>query len=569
PPQRRYDPYSNTYNPGWKDHPNLQYGARPPGFQQPYQQHRPPFQPPFQQHPSSSKSATSLSKLEYHGSGKLPSQTIVNPKENASAIILRSDKELEQPKLTRKHDEEKELEVSTQPKESKGEQPKKIVIPPPFPSRFAKSKKEEQENEILETFRRVEVNIPLLDAIKQVPRYAKFLKILCTSKRKLIGNEKVHMGENVSAVIQKKLPSKCKDPDNSSKSSPILLGRPFLKTSRTVIDVHDGTLIMEFDGEAPKVELKKLPSHLKYVFLGEGETLPMIISNNLSPLQDERLIRFLKDHKEAIGWTIADIKGISPSTCMHKILMEKGSKPSRQAQRRLNPPMMEVVKKEIQKLLEEDMIFPISNIPWVSPIQVVPKKTGITVVENEDGELVPTQVFIKFQWRRRTKKRPHSHAHLVHLLIVVCLLVFAMPQPHFKSNILGHIVSSKGIEVDKAKIDVIKSLPYPTNIRGVRSFLGHARFYRRFIKDFSKISRPLCALLQKEVEFEFSEECRIAFEKLKELLTSVPIVQPPNWNFPFEIMCDASNYALGVVLEQRVGKAAHVIYYASRTLDST
>ena len=86
------------------------------------------------------------------------------------------------------------------------------MIPPPFPSRFAKSTKEEQEKDILETFRKVEVNIPLLDAIKQIPRYAKVLKELCTSKRKLRGDEKVHMGENVSAVLQKKLPHKCKDP---------------------------------------------------------------------------------------------------------------------------------------------------------------------------------------------------------------------------------------------------------------------------------------------------------------------------------------------------------------------
>ena len=94
--------------------------------------------------------------------------------------------------------------------------------------------------------------------------------------------------------------------------------------------------------------------------------------------------------------------------------------------------------------------------------------------------------------------------------------------------ILGHIVSSKGIEVDKAKIDVIKSLPYPTNVREVRSFLGHAGFYRRFIKDFSKITQPLCRLLQKDMVFEFDEACKGAFDKLKDMLTSAPVIQPPN-----------------------------------------
>lgn len=106
----------------------------------------------------------------------------------------------------------------------------------------------------------------------------------------------------------------------------------------------------------------------------------MIISNKLSVLQEEELVQVLKEHKMAIGWTIADIKGISPSTCMHRILLEEGAKPSRQPQRRMNPPMIDVVKKEIFKLLEVGVIYPISDSNWVSPVQVVPKKTGITVV---------------------------------------------------------------------------------------------------------------------------------------------------------------------------------------------
>ncbi|XP_052625948.1 uncharacterized protein LOC128132967 [Lactuca sativa] len=134
--------------------------------------------------------------------------------------------------------------------------------------------------------------------------------------------------------------------------------------------------------------------------------------------------------------------------------------------------------------------------------------------------------------------------------------------------ILGHIVSKKGIEVDKAKIDVIQSLPYPTCVREVHSFLGHAGFYRRFIKDFSKITRPMCQLLQKEVDFEFNEACKEAFDKLKELLTSAPIMQAPNWDLPFEIMCDASNYAIGAVLGQKNGRASHVIYYAKSYPDT-
>ncbi|CAH9083129.1 unnamed protein product, partial [Cuscuta europaea] len=138
--------------------------------------------------------------------------------------------------------------------------------------------------------------------------------------------------------------------------------------------------------------MKPLPTHLKYVFLGEKETLPVIISNNMTGEQEGKLIAVLKEHKLAIGWTIADINSISPSTCMHRILMEDEAKPVRQPQRRLNPPMMEVVKKEVIKLLQMGIIFPISDSKWVSPTQVVPKKTGVTVVENKHGELMPTRI---------------------------------------------------------------------------------------------------------------------------------------------------------------------------------
>ncbi|XP_027157577.1 uncharacterized protein LOC113759208 [Coffea eugenioides] len=548
PPQRRYDPYANTYNPGWRDHPNFNYAVRPPGFS-----HQSQYQPRpqlSQQQPAPksvhnlenqmSQLASTVNRLESQLSGKLPSQTIVNPKQNASAITLRSGKELPEPsKKISEQAIEEELEKEgnvSQPRALEqpdfGEKSTQVVTPPPpFPSRLAKSKKQEHEQEILDTFRKVEVNIPLLDAIKQIPRYAKFLKELCTGKKKLKGNEKVHMGENVSAVLQKKLPPKCKDPgmftvpckignikiekamldlgasinvmprsiynlmnirplketgviiqladrsnaypdgvledilvqidnlifpadfyvldmeDDNSNSSPILLGRPFLKTARTKIDVFTGTLTMEFDGDvikfniydamkypgeshsifvidvidsevifelnslcpefsnvsylelplshsqllpsivqAPKVELKQLPDNLKYAFLGDGDTLPVIISSKLTALEEEKLIRVLKDHKEAIGWTVADIKGLSPATCMHRILLEDGAKPSREAQRRLNSPMMEVVKKEVLKLLDTGIIYPISDSKWVSPVQVVPKKTGITVIENPKGE---------------------------------------------------------------------------------------------------------------------------------------------------------------------------------------
>ncbi|CAN6557483.1 unnamed protein product [Malus baccata var. baccata] len=149
--------------------------------------------------------------------------------------------------------------------------------------------------------------------------------------------------------------------------------------------------------QAPVLELKPLPSHLKYIFLGENETLPAIISSSLTAQEEEKLVRVSKEFKSALGWTLADIKGISPTTCMHHIFLEEGAKPTREAQRRLNPPMMEVVKKEIIKLLDCGVIYPISDSRSVSPIQCVPKKSGVTVVENAENELVPTR--IQTGWR--------------------------------------------------------------------------------------------------------------------------------------------------------------------------
>ncbi|KAK1558032.1 hypothetical protein QYE76_018749, partial [Lolium multiflorum] len=125
-----------------------------------------------------------------------------------------------------------------------------------------------------------------------------------------------------------------------------------------------------------------------------------------------------------------------------------------------------------------------------------------------------------------------------------------------------------GIEVDRAKVEAIEKMPYPRDVKGIRSILGHAGFYRRFIKDFSKISKPLTNLLQKDVPFVFDDDCKEAFETLKKALTTAPIVEPPDWNLPFEIMCDASDFVVGAVLGQRVDKKLNVIHYASKTLDA-
>ncbi|KAM1784944.1 hypothetical protein ACFXTI_037972 [Malus domestica] len=327
--------------------------------------------------------------------------------------------------------------------------------------------------------------------------------------------------------------------------------------------------------------------------------------------------------------------------------------------------MMEVVKKEIIKLLDCGVIYPIFDSHWISPVQVVPKKSGVTVVKNDENELVPTRIqtgwrvcidyrklnatirkyhfplafidqmlerlagyafycfldgysgynqiviapddqekttftcpFGTFAYRRMPFGLCNAPATFQRCMVSIfsdyvekiievfmddfsvfgesfdnCLdnltlilkrcvktnLVLNWEKCHFmvkQGIVLGHIVSEKGIEVDKSKVDLVHHLPSPTSVREVRSFLGHAGFYRRFIKDFSKMSNPLCRLLKKDVPFQFDEECESAFKQLKKKLTSAPIIAPPDWSLPFELMCDASNYALGVVLGAKKRQAA-------------
>ena len=144
--------------------------------------------------------------------------------------------------------------------------------------------------------------------------------------------------------------------------------------------------------------------------------------------------------------------------------------------------------------------------------------------------------------------------HHLTLVLIRCKetnLVLNWEKCHFMVNkgiVLGHIISKKGIKVDKAKVDLIENFPPPKTIREIRSFLGHVGFYRRFIKDFSKTARPLTNLLSKDVPFNFNDECLKAFNFLKKDLTSDPIIQPPDWTQQFELMCDASDYVVSAVL---------------------
>ncbi|KAK1627015.1 hypothetical protein QYE76_001330 [Lolium multiflorum] len=453
----------------------------------------------------------------------------------------------------------------------------------------------------------------------------------------------------------------------------IFLRQPILKHDLPVEDL--GTTPPP--KEDPVFDLKPLPDNLKYAHIDDKKIYPVIISSKLSEIEEERLLEILKKHRGAIGYTLDDLKGISPSICQHAINMEDDAKPVVEHQRRLIPKMKEVVRNEVLKLLEAGIIYPIADSRWVSPVHCVPKKGGMTVVPNDNDELIPQRIVVGYrmcidfrkvnkvtkkdhyplpfidQMLERLSKNTHFcfldgysgfsqiavkakdqekttftcpygtyayrrmpfglcnapatfqrcmsaifHGFCESIVEVFmddfsvygnsfdnCLrnldkvlqrceetnLVLNWEKCHFMVNegiVLGHKISERGIEVDRAKVEAIEKMPYPRDVKGIRSVLGHAGFYRRFIKDFSKISKPLTNLLQKDVPFVFDDDCKEAFETLKKALTTAPIVEPPDWNLPFEIMCDASDFAVGAVLGQRVDKKLNVIHYASKTLDA-
>ncbi|XP_060965226.1 uncharacterized protein LOC133034202 [Cannabis sativa] len=686
--------FSNSYNQSWKNHPNLSWGgqgassstapaqgrqAYPPGFSQ---------QPRHSQHaqnaqPSSLESlmqdymakndaviqsqAASLRNLELQlghlanelkarPQGSLPSDT-ENPrrdgKEQCKSIHLRSGKHLKNSeeeikgsgeptsiqndeKLSKKTAQEiadtRPVDTASgQQSDSQQSAPVCTKPPLPFPQRFRKQQQDGQFKKFLDVLKQLHINIPLVEALEQMPNYVKFLKDILTKKRRLGEFETVALTEGCSAMLKSKIP--------------------------------------------PKLELKPLPSHLKYAYLGENDTLPVIIASNLVVEDEGALLEVLKKHKKAIGWTMANIRGISPTICTHKILLEAGCSNSVEHQRRLNPVMKEVVRKEVIKWLDYGIVYPISDSSWVSPVQCVPKKGGVTVVANANNELIPTRtvtgwrVCMDYRKLNNATRKDHFPLPFIDQMLDrlarkefycfldgysgynqisiapedqekttftcpygtfafrrmpfglcnapatfqrcmmaifsdmaesileifmddfsiygdsfgVCLenlervlarceetnLVLNWKKCHFmvqEGIVLGHKVSSKGIEVDKAKLEVIEKLPAPTTVKGIRSFLGHAGFYRRFIKDFSKVSKPLCNLLEQNRPFEFTAECNEAFLKLKTALVTAPVIVAPDWSLPFELMCDASDFAVGAVLGQRKNKIFHSIYYASKTL---
>ncbi|GJX41887.1 reverse transcriptase domain-containing protein [Tanacetum coccineum] len=185
---------------------------------------------------------------------------------------------------------------------------------------------------------------------------------------------------------------------NSEPPPPLPNHEQYMPEVRKELKLCEAKTVEPSVNEPPEVELKELPPHLEYAFLEGDNKLPVIIAKDLKDEEKAALLKVLKSHKRAIAWKLSDIKGVSPEFCTHKILMEEDYEPSVQSQRRVNPKIHDVIKKEVEKLLDAGLIYPISDSPWVSPVHCVPKKGGMTVITNEENELIPTRLVTG--WRR-------------------------------------------------------------------------------------------------------------------------------------------------------------------------
>nr|GEU62099.1 hypothetical protein [Tanacetum cinerariifolium] len=357
-----------------------------------------------------------------------------------------------------------------------------------------------------------------------------------------------------------------------------------------LLEEVDAFLALEDDPISPEVDHSYYDTEgdilLLEAFLNDDPSLPPPTQGKYLPqVRKELKICKAKNGKSSINEPPeAGLKDFPPHL---EYAFLEDFKPSVQHQRMVNPKIHDVIKKEVEKLLDARLIYPISDSLWVSPVHCVPNKGGFTVVENEENELIPTRlvtgwrVCIDYRYLNEATCKEHFPLPFMDQMLkrlagneYYCFLDdtnlclnWEKSQFMVKEGIvLGHKISKNGIEVDKAKVDVIAKLPRPTSVKGIRSLLGHAGFYRRFIQDFSKIVRPITRLLEKDTPFFFSKKCVKAFQTLKRKLTKAPILIALDWDLPFELMCDASDFAIRMVMGQCHEKHFRPIQYASKTM---
>nr|GEV53043.1 reverse transcriptase domain-containing protein [Tanacetum cinerariifolium] len=365
--------------------------------------------------------------------------------------------------------------------------------------------------------------------------------------------------------------------------------------------------------EPPVVELKALPPHLEYAFLKGDDKLSVIIAKDLSVEEKTTLLAVLKSHKRAIAWKLSDIKGINPEFYTHKILMEEDFTLAVQHQRRVNPKIHDVIKQEVIKLLDARLIYPISDSPWVSPMYCVPKKGGFTVVENEDNELIPTRLVTSWRicidYRKLNEATRKDHFPLPFMDQMLERL--AGDQYYCFLDVFSGYFQIPIDPKDQEKTTF--TCPYGTfayrrmpfglcNAPGTFQRCMMAIFYDMiektmevFMDDFSVFGNAfqsclshlekmlkrcedtnLCLNWEKS-HFMVKEgivlghkifKKGIGVDKAKvDVISKLPHpTTVKDWDMPFELMCDASDFAIGAVLGQRHDKHFRPIHYASKTM---
>nr|GEW70568.1 DNA-directed DNA polymerase [Tanacetum cinerariifolium] len=315
---------------------------------------------------------------------------------------------------------------------------------------------------------------------------------------------------------------------NSEPLPPLPNHEQYMTSFKKELKVCEAKTIKSSVDEPPEVELKDLPPHLEYVVLEGDNKLPVIIAKELGDEEKSALIKVLKSHKRAIAWKLSDIQ-------------------------------------EVEKLLDAGLIYPISDSPWVSPVHYVPKKGGFTVVENEENELIPTRLVTEWRlcidYRKLNEATRTNHFPLPFMDQMLERLAW--------TNTIVSSMVSLGIFKFPLTLVIRRKLHSPAHTERlpIVACLSVCAMHRaRFKGDFSKISRPMTHLLEKNTPFIFSEDCIKAFQMLKKKLTEAPILIAPNWDLPFELMCDASDFSKGAVLGQHHEKHFRPIHYASKTM---
>nr|GEV99651.1 reverse transcriptase domain-containing protein [Tanacetum cinerariifolium] len=363
------------------------------------------------------------------------------------------------------------------------------------------------------------------------------------------------------------------EPTSSEFYQPYLDPQNYLSEVRKELKICEAKSDKSSVDEPLVVELKDLPPHLEYAFLEGDDKLPVIIVKDLSMEEKTALITVLKSHKRAIAWKLSDIKGINPKFYTHKIRMEEDFKPAVQHQRRVNPKIHDVIKQEVIKLLEAGLIYPIFDNPWVSPVHCVPKKRGFTVVKNEDSKLIPTRLVTG--WR---------------ICIDYCKLNKATRKDHFPLPFMDQMLERLAgnqyycfldgfscffqIPIDpKDQEKTTFTFPYGTfayHRMPFRLCNAPSMFQRGVLTIFhdmiEKIMEADDPTSRKRHPIHFLSRVCVAFQTLKRKLTEALILIALDWDMPFELMCDASDFAIGEVLGKRQDKHFRPIHYASKTM---